>query len=762
MKNISQILALLCSIPGFTFAYVLFKDGTDFSVSSKFGEINLKAPTLARFNEDIAGLKSPDKKSVEKLDSWKEILEFSQIKSIEVDILGSGKASYYLISFISDEKTVPSKNKQYKLIKDILSDMIFYDEPIQLENLEAGILENSAAAVLYTDKNGKKIFANSFFNEIFELSGKEPPNYTTSGLQFYDAMGKALNKDEYPYIYAALRNESVSAQKLFFRAEDKSEKRLIASSLLIRDESGQPEYVLTTFLKLSENLDTEQSIKEAAESASSVLYSIDTATGDYLYISRAVKNLLGISADEMNRQKLKALRKIHPAYFPRFKLFTDELRKGKAVKLDYALIDSNGGEIFVRNSGFPVKEGDKVVRIAGTISDFSDIRKVQSELLKSEERFNLLIETADDLIFTLNSSGYFSTINESGSAVLGYRSNEVTGKHFLEFVGEKGKAKVAIAFQKILNSDHVTSFEVEFVDKMRKSVMMEVQAQPLKSSGEITGMLGIGHNITDRIKSEGKLKELNAKLIEANRIIAIERDRAQHQIAILEELGNLKNEFISNVSHELRTPLASIVGFAETIASDPDLPRDMIVEFNEIMLTEGKRLAKLINDVLDFSRVEAGEEGLNISDFDVIEVLNEIGAAYRVQAEEKGLTFNNQTPEAEIIISADKDRISRVFGNLFSNAVKFTEMGGIITVIAQDFLKEVEIIITDTGIGIPENEIPQLFEKFQKVNHPGSQLPGAGFGLAVVKQIIDLHKGLIQVKSELKKGTTVIIRLPKK
>ena len=274
-------------------------------------------------------------------------------------------------------------------------------------------------------------------------------------------------------------------------------------------------------------------------------------------------------------------------------------------------------------------------------------------------------------------------------------------------------------------------------------------------------MIAIGRNITARRIDENKLKELNAKLIEANRINQIERDRAKHQISVLEELNKLKNEFISNVSHELRTPLASIVGFAETMASDQDLPQEAISEFNGIILTEGKRLAKFINEVLDFSKLESDADALVKEKFDIVPVLLDIFESHKEQAEDKGLTFSKEIPEAEMIIDGDKARIANSIGKLISNAIKFTNKEGRISLIAQDFLKEVEIIVSDTGVGIPEKEIPNLFQKFRKVNRPGTQLPGAGFGLVAVKQVIDLHKGLIQVKSEVKKGTTFIIRLPK-
>ena len=113
------------------------------------------------------------------------------------------------------------------------------------------------------------------------------------------------------------------------------------------------------------------------------------------------------------------------------------------------------------------------------------------------------------------------------------------------------------------------------------------------------------------------------------------------------------------------------------------------------------------------------------------------------------------------MIYADEERIKKVISYILSNALKFTKENGRITIVVQEFLKEVEIVISDTGIGIPEQNIPLLFDKFSKVKRTGFNLTGAGFGLVTVKQIIDLHKGLIRVKSEVNKGTSFIIRLPK-
>lgn len=523
------------------------------------------------------------------------------------------------------------------------------------------------------------------------------------------------------------------------------------------------EDLLTDYMEVAGLKNIKQSLVEAASNIEAIIYSTDVKGERYLFITDAVEKILGYCPEDIIKNPGKFIRRIDPRYFPVYREFVRQLRSGRSAVVEYPVSDSSGSTHFLRNSGFPVKKDEEIVRIDGVVSDITREKETQLRLEKSEERFRLLIETANDLIFSLDSSGYFLMVNNYGALALGYKSEEMLGRHFLEFINDDHKAEIAIAFQKILKSDKVVSFDAAFMDKFGKEIIFEVQCRPTQNNGEITGMLGIGRDITQRRKDEEKLRELNSRFIEANRLISIERDRAKQQVSVLEELNKLKSDFISNISHELRTPLASVVGFSETITSDPNMPREMIMEFSNIILSEGKRLAKLINDVLDFAKMEAGKLDVFKTEFDIIEVLQDILASSMTEARQKGVSLNSEVPAHPVLISADKERISQVVRHLIANAIKFTDKGGRITVIAQDFMKEFEIIVSDTGIGIPAKDLPNIFQKFYKVTRPAGtqQISGPGIGLGLAKQIIDMHKGLISVQSEVNKGTTFIIKLPK-
>lgn len=505
-----------------------------------------------------------------------------------------------------------------------------------------------------------------------------------------------------------------------------------------------------------------QKLLEIFDNLDLIIYSTSPDSFRFNLISGSVKPIFGYELNNIENKKFTLIKRIYPEDRKKLKTFLQEIRQGKKAVIEYRIKDNYRNERYVRHTGIPVIKENKIISVIGTIIDVTEEIKLREGLRYSEERFRLLIDTASDFIFSLDKTGSFVLVNRNGAMALGYSVKEMLGKHFLEFVNEDYKAQVAVDFQRILSTEEPVNFEARLVDNFGKKMIFDIHARCLKANGKLEGMLGIGRDITKRIEDEKKLKELNSKLIEANRLVSIERDRAKEQITVLEELNRLKNDFISNVSHELRTPLASIVGFAEAIANDPEMPREMINEFNEIIFTEGKRLAKLINDILDLSKLDLEGEGLEKSDFNLLKVLRDVTDNYEKLALEKGLDFSAEIPEAMIMINADKDRITSAIGNVLSNAIKFTDAGGRVSVLVNDFLKEVEIIISDTGIGIPEDDIPKLFEKFTKVNRPGTQVPGAGIGLAATKKIIDLHNGLIRIKSELNKGTTVIIRLPKK
>lgn len=621
----------------------------------------------------------------------------------------------------------------------------------QFEKIDVPILINRPADNI--------IVANSKLKKLFLNSDVLDNNFWSSN-KFYDSNNNTLSFQELPFIKSANEKKSIPYFRLKYITPNSEEKYFIINTLYIT-ENDKNAYIISLFTDISKEIQVEQILKESIGSIQAVLYSTNADGSEYYFITDAVRQLFGFTPEEIYQNKFLILRTIAKEHFKYFKDFIERLRIGEVALVEYKMKDRFGKEHWVKHSGVPIIRNGKIIRIVGIILDITEEKIMRLRLENSEEKFRMLIDTADDLIFILNGFGYFDLVNKNGANALGYKPEEMIGKHFLEFIDKDYEPKIAEAFSKILSTQDKIVFEAVFLDRYDKGITFEIHAKPMIIDGEVTGMIGIGRNITNRKLDEQKIRELNSKLIEANRIISIERERARQRINLLEELSKLKSEFISNISHELRTPLASVVGFAETIASDTDLPKETIKEFSEIILSEGKRLAKLINDVLDFSKLESGEEELKKEELEILKLMDETVSEFESQIKQKELYLSKDYPSEGIKIYADKKRLKQAISNLISNAIKYTPSGGRITLIVQDYEREIEIAVSDTGIGIPEKEIPKLFQKFNKIYRPGAPVAGAGFGLATVKQIVDLHKGVIRVKSEENKGTTFIIRLPK-
>ncbi|MGE5499304.1 MAG: PAS domain S-box protein, partial [Syntrophothermus sp.] len=484
------------------------------------------------------------------------------------------------------------------------------------------ILKDAEAGLMIHNKNGEMVFINLKGLRLLKLDHEDASPLTEKqekiAGRLFNEDGTLLSPSEYPP-YAALKiKKNMIDRNIRIVDESGAASWIKMNCVVIYDTMGDVSEILTAFHDITAMRDIEEYLKDATKTIRSILYSSDATGDNYFFITDAVIQMLGFSPEEIISNPRKILHQINREDFPLFKNFSKKLRQGKPSVVEFRIKDKHGNEHYLRNSGIPVFESNVLTRVDGVINDITEEKIIQLELERSEERFRLLIETASDLIFNLNNYGYFVTVNSYGALALGYRPEEMIDKHFLEFVADDNKAEIALAFQQMLKSENIITFESTFTDKFGQNIVFEIQGRPTKSKGAISGLLGIARNITQRRRDEEKLRELNSKLIEANRLVSIERDRAKQQISVLEELNRLKSDFISNVSHELRTPLASVVGFSETISSDPDMPREMVMEFTNIILSEGKRLAKLINDVLDFAKMEAGEVTVFKAEFDII------------------------------------------------------------------------------------------------------------------------------------------------
>lgn len=357
-------------------------------------------------------------------------------------------------------------------------------------------------------------------------------------------------------------------------------------------------------------------------------------------------------------------------------------------------------------------------------AELAERRIVEDQLRK----LSRAIEQSPSVVIITDTAGNIEYVNPKFSQLSGYLREEVIGKN-----------------PRILKSGELP---LDVYNQLW---------QTITSGGEWRGEL---HN-----------KKKNGELYwEFASISAIRNSQGivEHYLKVSEDiterkrLEHLKDEFVSTVSHELRTPL-SITKEGVSLVLD-GIAGNLNEKQAEILTTSMgniDRLARIINDLLDISKIESGKVELKKEMIDIVDLIRNVAGSFDSKVKEKGLELKMDLPWQQINIYADADRIIEVFTNLFSNATKFTYQG-FIAVSIQDKGFEIECTISDTGIGIAKENMPYLFDKFRQFSRmAGGGEKGTGLGLAIVKGIIEMHKGKIWAESEIEKGTKFIFTLPK-
>ena len=234
-------------------------------------------------------------------------------------------------------------------------------------------------------------------------------------------------------------------------------------------------------------------------------------------------------------------------------------------------------------------------------------------------------------------------------------------------------------------------------------------------------------------------------------------DTINYMASELSQAENMKNDFISSVSHELRTPLTAIKGWGETAKMSIGTDEALVKRGIDVVLSEADRLSGLVEELLDFSRMETGRLSVVSQPLNISELLTESVDMYIELARQQGIELVFTRPAQDVTVSGDPNRLKQVFINIIDNAVKYTEKGG--QVLVDQITEEgcVRITVKDTGVGIPAQDIDRVKEKFYKAN---KTVRGSGIGLAVADEIIKQHKGLLFLESTEGVGTTVTIVLP--
>ncbi|MCA1009907.1 two-component system histidine kinase PnpS [Halobacillus halophilus] len=234
-----------------------------------------------------------------------------------------------------------------------------------------------------------------------------------------------------------------------------------------------------------------------------------------------------------------------------------------------------------------------------------------------------------------------------------------------------------------------------------------------------------------------------------------------HDITELKQLEQMRKDFVANVSHELKTPITSIRGFSETLLDGAMKDEAMLEQFLQIILKESGRLQSLIQDLLELSKLEREDFNLSIEQVDIQQLLSDLLPIVQQHADQKEVHLTTEV-EGNTIIEGDSSRLKQVFMNLLTNAINYTKVDGNVSLTFKEFDNRVLVSVADNGVGIPEEEVSRIFERFYRVDKARSRNSGGtGLGLAIVKHIVEAHHGNVHVDSVVDEGTTFHVEIPK-
>jgi|HubBroStandDraft_1064217.scaffolds.fasta_scaffold00404_6 PAS domain S-box-containing protein len=361
-----------------------------------------------------------------------------------------------------------------------------------------------------------------------------------------------------------------------------------------------------------------------------------------------------------------------------------------------------------------------------------------------EQRYQNLVEHANDIIFTLDLKQTLTSLNQAGERILGYSRKEAGGMPLARLLPPVWREKIGEAAYRVAIGDPYPNREWELAARDGRRTPVEVSLQAIRRRGRTVGLLGIARDISERKRAE---------------------DEMLHAKEAAEAANRAKSEFVANMSHELRTPLNAVIGYSEMLQeiAEERGQQDMLLDLRRIR-TAGKHLLGLINDILDLSKIEAGKAQLSPERFAVAPVLYEVAATLQPLVAKNANRLDVECEEGLGQILADQTRTRQVLFNLLSNACKFTERG-IVRLEAKRVrganANWVEFRVTDTGIGMSQEQIDRLYRPFMQADASTTRkYGGTGLGLAISRRLCQMMGGSLSVESQLGHGSAFTVRLP--
>ena len=472
-------------------------------------------------------------------------------------------------------------------------------------------------------------------------------------------------------------------------------------------------------------------------------------------------NELDIANEELVFQDLEKEKRAEELGIAKIELAYQDIEKEKrATELDIANVELHFQKyekkmratelsIAKRELDFQNEEKEKREEVNKKLKANNNQIKLVSQYARS------LLEASRDPLFVINSEGKITDLNNASVKITHLTREKLIGSEFIDYFTEPDKAREG--YQEVFDRGFVEDFPLTIKDGKLTPALFN-GAVYKDDNGKVLGAMVIARIITQQKRFENELTEARIFAELATEIAEVAKSKAESATRLAEDAVKAKQQFLSNMSHEIRTPMNAIIGFTKVLLKT-ELTEKQEEYLNAIKIS-GDALIVLLNDILDLAKVDAGKMTFEQTPFRMEVSISAMLHLFETKIQEKNLKlikeYDERIPETLV---GDPVRLHQIILNLVSNAVKFTQKGKItvsLKMLEEDEDKvKIEFAISDTGIGIPESKINNIFENFQQATSGTSRIyGGTGLGLAIVKQLVEPQGGTIKVKSKEGEGST--------
>ncbi len=498
--------------------------------------------------------------------------------------------------------------------------------------------------------------------------------------------------------------------------------------------------------------ESEEKYRDLFENANDAIFTLDLE-GSFTSLNKKTEELSGYKREELLQKKISILLPRHALNLGREKIA--EVAKGKSIPpFEIEVLTRSGNTIF-EVTARPIKEEDRITGIHCIARDITEKKKLEEKIRESEEKYRNLVEHSMIGVYVIQDD-IVKFMNREGLRILGYSEKEIIGSDFKNFFrGEDLHRLIDGVRKRQSGSGPAERFELKVEKKDSSKIEVEVVSSPSVYQGK-PALQGAFIDISERKNGEQRFRNSRDAFFNMLKDLDESHRELQHTYDMLKELIERRSDFVNMAAHELRTPLVPIVGYLEMIKNEINDPK--LLSYIEIMQRNTMRLRRLIDSMLELSRLDAGKVELQLSTVNVNESVQSLLENYSLAKRR----FIADIPE-DLTAKCDEGKLFQILDNLISNAIKYSQANTEIKIIARERERDYLFQVIDQGIGIAEKDQKHIFERFYIVD--GEKLARTvnrtGLGLALAKSYVELHGGRICVESEPGKGSKFSFTIPK-